>query len=201
MMTLTWNYENELAYPNQIAEDHPHGRIPDTVRGLKEKGFEILEEMERLGMIIDVSHLSDRGFWDVYEHTQKPFIASHSNARAVGPHCRNLTDPMIRVLAERGGVTGINYCSAFLDQDGTGSHPGTLEEMSAHIRYLMRLGGEDLVGLGSDFDGISKAPEQQNCAGMQRLADQLYKDGLTTGQIEKIFYKNVYRVFREILQG
>ena len=65
----------------------------------------------------------------------------------------------------------------------------------------MRLGGEDLVGLGSDFDGISKAPEQQNCAGMQRLADQLYKDGLTTGQIEKIFYKNVYRVFREIFQG
>ena len=201
MMTLTWTYENELAYPNQTAEDHPHGRIPDTVRGLKEKGFEILEEMERLGMIIDVSHLSDRGFWDVYEHTKKPFIASHSNARAVGPHCRNLTDPMIRVLAERGGVTGINYCSAFLDQDGTGSHPGTLEEMSAHIRYLMRLGGEDLVGLGSDFDGISKAPAQQNCAGMQRLADQLYKDGLTTGQIEKIFYKNVYRVFREILQG
>ena len=199
MMTLTWNFENELAYPNRSQKNHPHGIVPEEEHGLKEKGIEILEEMERIGMIVDVSHLSDRGFWDVYEHTKKPFIASHSNARAVCPHPRNLTDAMIRALAERGGITGINYCAAFLDEDGTGAHPGTLEEMSRHVRYLMKIGGEDIVGLGSDYDGISKAPEWGGCDGIQKLAERHRRDGLSASQIEKVFYKNVMRVFQELL--
>ncbi|MBQ7916017.1 MAG: dipeptidase [Firmicutes bacterium] len=200
MMTLTWNYENELAFPNESRPNHPHGMIPDTEHGLKAVGFDIIEEMERLGMIVDVSHLSDAGFWDVYHHTKRPFIASHSNARRMSTHCRNLTDDMIKALAERGGVTGINYCNSFLAADGRGRGAASTEEMSAHIRYLMNLGGEDLVGLGSDFDGIDTAPQMQNCAGMQQLADQLAHDGFTTGQIEKVFYKNVLRVFEEILK-
>lgn len=200
MMTLTWNFENELAFPNESQPNHPHGMVPDTQHGLKEAGFKLLNEMERLGIIVDVSHLSDAGFWDVYHHTKRPFIASHSNARRMSTHCRNLTDDMIKALAERGGVTGINYCNSFLAEDGCGKHAATTAEMSAHIRYLMNVGGEDIVGLGSDFDGIDTAPEIKNCAGMQKLADQLVHDGFTTKQIEKVFYKNVLRVFEEILK-
>ena len=103
MMTLTWNHENELASPNVV----PGGGhniwpcAPNTETGLKEKGFEFLAEMERLHIIADVSHLSDKGFWDIVEHSTRPFAASHSNCRALAPHCRNLTDEMIRVMAEK----------------------------------------------------------------------------------------------------
>lgn len=200
MMTLTWNYENELASPNRACPQHPHGMTADCENGVKAKGIEIVQEMERLGMILDVSHLSDAGFWDVLHHTSRPFIASHSNARAVCPHCRNLTDDMIRAMAERGGVTGINYCGAFLDADGTGAHPGTMAEIAGHIRYLINLGGEDFVGLGSDFDGIDKAPEMDGCEGLPLLADFLKKAGFHERQIEKIFFRNVLRVFAEILK-
>lgn len=117
MMTLTWNHENELASPNVV----PGGGhniwpcAPNTETGLKEKGFEFLAEMERLHIIADVSHLSDKGFWDIVEHSTRPFAASHSNCRALAPHCRNLTDEMIRALANKGGLVGLNYCSGFLD--------------------------------------------------------------------------------------
>ena len=108
MMTLTWNHENELASPNVV----PGGGhniwpcAPNTETGLKEKGFEFLAEMERLHIIADVSHLSDKGFWDIVEHSTRPFAASHSNCRALAPHCRNLTDEMIRALANKGGLVG-----------------------------------------------------------------------------------------------
>ncbi|HBI91343.1 MAG TPA: peptidase M19, partial [Terrisporobacter glycolicus] len=110
MMTLTWNYENELAYPNGYFYDEEENER----KGLKEKGFEFINEMERLGIIIDVSHLSDDGIYDVYNNTSKPFIASHSNAREVCSHQRNLTDDMIKKIGERGGLIGVNFYSSFL---------------------------------------------------------------------------------------
>ena len=116
MMTLTWNHENELASPNVVPGNGPIWPcMPNTETGLKEKGFEFLAEMERLHIIADVSHLSDKGFWDIAEHSTRPFAASHSNCRALAPHCRNLTDEMIRVMAEKGGLVGLNYCAGFLD--------------------------------------------------------------------------------------
>ncbi len=118
MMTLTWNHENELASPNVVpgaGTDAIWPCQPNTETGLKEKGYEFLAEMERLHIIADVSHLSDKGFWDIAEHSTRPFAASHSNCRALAPHCRNLTDEMIRVMAEKGGLVGLNYCSGFLD--------------------------------------------------------------------------------------
>ena len=118
MMTLTWNYPNELGYPNRLASNSsyfPSNGADDTVLGLTEKGIQFVEEMEHLGMIVDVSHLNDAGFWDVIRYTKKPFVASHSNARALVPDCpRDLTDDMIRALSERGGVAGINYFPPFL---------------------------------------------------------------------------------------
>lgn len=112
MMTLTWNYPNELGHPN-FSEDKDFF-TPNTENGLTETGIEFAREMERIGMIIDVSHLSDAGFYDVLNYTKVPFVASHSNARTICPWVRNLTDDMVFRLAERGGVIGLNYCADFL---------------------------------------------------------------------------------------
>ena len=204
MFTFTWNFPNELAYPNRYEYLGPgqDSFVPETEKGLTEKGFEFLEEMERLGMIIDISHLNDAGIWDVFRYTSKPFVASHSNARAMASHPRNLTDDMIRALAERGGVMGINYFTEFLrDKEKFGDPMKTsLDDMVAHIRRIIRVGGIDSVGLGSDFDGAAVSMEITNAGDMQLLAARLEKEGFSTEEIEKIFYKNVFRVYREILK-
>ena len=202
MMTLTWNHENSLAYPNNVPGDG--GKVfpyePDMSRGLKEKGFAFIEEMERLGIIIDVSHLSDAGFYDVYEHTRKPFVASHSNARALCGHCRNLTDDMIRKLAERGGVTGLNYCCSFLmDPDENGHVQSRVARMAEHAQYLAKVGGIDCIGLGSDFDGIGGDLEMKDASMLPLLVDALQKSGFHESEVDKILYKNVLRVYKEVL--
>lgn len=203
MMTLTWNFENELAYPNimRIGQSPSNPLEPNTVLGLKEKGYIFIEEMERLGMIIDVSHLSDKGFYDIYEHTTKPFVASHSNARTLGSHCRNLTDDMIRKLANRGGVTGLNYCPAFvMDAKEDEKEVCTVKRLAEHARYLANIGGIQCVGLGSDFDGISGELEMKNCSMLPLLEWELKKQGFHESEIEAIFYKNVLGVYKEILK-
>ena len=120
MMTLTWNYENELGFPNEIPEAaetdyREYFRfVPRTDNGLKEKGFEAVEIMQELGMIVDVSHLSDAGFYDVAKTLKGPFVASHSNARVFAGCNRNMTDDMIKTVGEHGGVIGLNLCPDFL---------------------------------------------------------------------------------------
>lgn len=202
MMTLTWNYENELGFPNmnrsrKTAADGSHTYSITYDKGLKERGILFLEEMERLGIIIDVSHLSDAGFYDVLQHTKKTFVASHSNARSVCGAVRNLTDNMIRKLSGRGGVTGINFCKDFLGSPAFGKD--YLHQAVQQMKYLVKVGGEDFVGLGSDFDGIDPYDDLKNCTVMPKLADCMKKEGFTQTQIEKIFYKNVLRVYKELL--
>lgn len=201
MMTLTWNYENQLAYPNNVMKDKADvdGLSPDNLNGLKEKGFEFIAEMERLGMIIDVSHLSDAGFWDIYKHTVKPFAASHSNAREVCPHPRNLTDGMIRAMGERGCVVGLNYCGAFLDAGGcaSGEHESRIADMVRHVKHITAVGGMDIMALGSDFDGITGALELEGCDYMPRLVEALRGAGFRGSDVDKILYKNALRVIRE----
>jgi len=201
MMTLTWNYENSLGFPN-VRLDKKASASSDRYclsqnKGLKEQGIVFLEEMERLGMIIDVSHLSDAGFYDVLEHTTKPFVASHSNARSVCPAVRNLTDDMVRRLAERGGITGINFCKEFLGKPDISQN--YLDQAVVHMKYLMNLGGEDFVALGSDFDGITRYHDLSDCSVMPKLVHTMKKAGLTPTQIEKICYKNTLRVYHELL--
>lgn len=214
MMTLTWNYENELGFPNfDLRKSLKHPPVTDEIqdptvpgdscfedlsgRGLRERGIFFLEEMERLGMIIDVSHLSDAGFYDVLHHTKKPFVASHSNARSLWPAKRNLTDDMIRKLADRGGVTGINFCMAFLGRPEAGED--FLDQAVRHMKYLINLGGEDFVGFGSDFDGIDACDDLKDCTAMPRLIDRMKKADLSYTQIEKICSGNVLRVYKELL--
>ena len=203
MLTLTWNFPNELGWPNvkmpkEGSKDAPDFTVPDLEHGLTETGFQFLEEMEHMGMIVDVSHLSDAGFWDVARKAKKPFVASHSNARAVCSHVRNLDDAMIRALAEKGGVMGLNFCPSFLEEGReTG---GSLAAIAAHARHIVDTGGEDCLGLGSDFDGIPTNEALPDASCLPLLADALEKSGFSQRQIDKICEKNVLRVYREVLK-
>lgn len=202
MMTLTWNYKNGLASPNVVP-----GNVDDvwpceavTDAGLTEKGLEFLAEMERLHLIADVSHLSDAGIRDVLAHAGRPFAASHSNARALCGHVRNLTDDMIRGMGERGCLVGLNYCASFLDDNpDRRAVKSRVTDMARHARYLCDKGGEDILALGSDFDGIGGDLELTGAQDLPKLADGLRKAGFTERQVEKIFYRNAARFFAENL--
>lgn len=195
MMTFTWNYENSLAWPGR------EGGLPETEKGLKEKGFEILEEMEALGMIVDVAHLSDAGIWDVLRTAKKPFVASHSNARSLASHARNLTDEMIRAIAEKGGVIGINYYCNFLEDIPEGGRQiSRISRMVEHMKHIRQVGGAGCIGLGSDFDGIYGEVEIGNSAGLPRLAEAMESAGFTAGEVEAVFHGNVLRLYREVLK-
>ena len=194
--TLTWNFENELGYPNPIREDGTTG-APDDTNGLTETGIEMIREMERLGVLVDISHLNDAGIRDVFRYTKGPVIATHSNARAECDHLRNLSDEMIRMLSERGGVTGINFCPFFLR---TGENVAKCDDMIRHMRYLKKIGGIGCIALGSDFDGFDNDTEFGGAEGMQRLADAMGKAGFTSDEIEKVFYQNAMRVFKDVLR-
>jgi membrane dipeptidase len=192
LISLTWNFENCFGYPN--SDDR---NIME--KGLKEFGREAVEYMNQLGMIVDVSHLSDGGFFDVAKISKKPFVASHSNSRDISPHKRNLTDQMIRILGEKGGVAGINFAPHFLQPD-TSTDRSTIELMVRHLNHMKNIGGEDVVALGSDFDGILGDLEVDSINKVPMIFDALRRDGWSTGQIEKFAYKNTLRVMKEAMK-
>ena len=188
MMTLTWNGENEIG----------SGNVTD--RGLSGFGREAVRELERQGVILDVSHLNDQGFADLLEIAQKPFVASHSNARAVCPCVRNMTDDMIRKLSQRGGVMGLNFCADFLEEKPLGEkNPGTIASVVRHAKHIVNVGGIDVLGLGSDYDGIPTHGELPGAQSMGRLWDALHEAGFSEGELDKIFYGNVLRVYKDTL--
>lgn len=202
MITLTWNFPNGIGYPNlsypiNDFSELKHLNIKD---GLTDFGKQYIKEMERLGIIIDVSHLGDKGFYDVFENTTKPFVASHSNARSVCNVARNLSDDMILKLASRGGVMGINFCGDFLKETPTGGAKSSIKSIIEHIDYIKGLVGIDYIGLGSDFDGIEPSLEIKNASYMPTLEKALEEHGYSKEEIEKIFYKNVLRVYQEVLK-
>lgn len=194
MLTLTWNFENEIGYPNTIVKAKDYD--PSRHYGLKPEGIEIVREMNRVGMIVDVSHLGDDGFWDVVKYCDGPFVASHSNARAVCNHTRNMTDEMIRALADKGGVMGLNFCGDFLNPNGK----SRVEDMVRHAKHIINVGGSDILGLGTDYDGIDGDLELDHCDKMPLLAQEMERQGFSTQQIEKIFHGNVLRLYREVLK-
>lgn len=212
MMTLTWNFPNEIGFPNvDLSKIRPDTEamasknVPpaslnkaDTVNGLTETGIAFVEEMNRLGMIVDASHLSDAGFYDVLKYSRKPFVASHSNARSVCGAARNLTDDMIKSLANAGGVTGLNFCANFLTDPIPGKeNPGTMEAVAAHAKHIVNVGGMECLGLGSDFDGIATNQGVPDASHIPKLFDLLKKNGFSESDLEKICYKNVLRVYKE----
>lgn len=203
MMTLTWNYPNEIGYPNldtARCNEPDFLYVADSGRGLTERGRELLAVMESLGMIVDVSHLSDAGFYDVLECTKKPFVASHSNARAVCRCVRNLTDDMLRGLARRGGCVGLNFCPDFLTDVPLGQeNPGTVAAVVEHAKHIVSAAGIEVLGLGTDFDGIGGHAQLKGAQSMGLLWEALHDAGFTQSQLDKIFSGNVLRVYREIL--
>lgn len=189
LLGLTWNYPNCFGYPNSTD-------ITVMRRGLSDFGKEAVGELNRLGILIDVSHLSDGGFWDVAKLSKKPFVASHSNARALCPHTRNLTDEMLRAVGESGGVVGMNHNPEFLYP---GSKEARIEDLTAHLLHIRDKGGREAVALGSDFDGISGKLALEGPQEYQKLADALRRCGLSQDEVEDIFFKNVERVIRDAM--
>jgi len=185
-LTLTWNGVNLLGVGSDVGEDE----------GLTDFGKDIVKRINSLNMVADVSHLNIRGFYDVAEISDKPFIASHSNSKSVCGHVRNLTDNQFKIIMEKGGVAGINFCCDFLSDDGH----GTIEDIIRHIDRFMELGGEDNIGIGSDFDGIPSLPLGiESNADLYKIFNELTMRGYTREQIDKISFGNFERVFKEIL--
>lgn len=184
MIALTWNFENEIGYP---AKNGPEG-------GLKPFGLSLVREMNRKGVLCDVSHLNEAGFWDVIEHSTLPPVASHSNARALCEHTRNLTEAQIRAVIEKKGYIGVNFYSAFL----ANGRAATLEDVYRHVDAILQLGGEDVVGFGSDFDGIDAWPEGlANPADFPALLNFLAaRGGYEPEVLEKIAGGNLFRVLK-----
>ena len=184
----------EIGFPISIVKAKVY--VPSRHDGMKPEGFEIVREMNRVGMVVDVSHLGDDGFWDVVKYCDGPFVASHSNARAVCNHTRNMTDDMIRALADKGGVMGLNFCGDFLNPNGK----SRAEDMVRHAKHIINVGGSDILGLGTDYDGIDGDLELDHCDKMPLLAQEMERQGFSTQQIEKIFHGNVLRLYREVLK-
>ena len=190
-LSLTWNYENCFGAPNS--------QDPAIMsRGLTPFGKSAVRYMQELGMLVDVSHLSDGGFYDVAAICEKPFVATHSNARALSPHPRNMTDDMIRVLADHGGVMGLNFGPEFLNEDLKDTR-STVERMVAMAKHEKNVGGIDVVAIGTDFDGIGGELEIGSCDKMDLLVQGLSRGGFTDDEIEKIFWRNTYRVMEEAM--
>lgn len=186
-ITLTWNNVNEIGYPNTKEEYRD--------KGLTDFGRQVVYEMNKLGMLIDVSHLSDQGFYDVSTESKKPFIASHSNSRKMKNHLRNLTDDMIRTLSESGGVMGICFERDFL---GDSKH-ARVDDMIRHIKHIKNIGGIDVIAIGSDFDGCNPNGEIENIGEIEKLIQALRDNGFSEDEIDKIFYRNALRVIRDVL--
>ena len=176
--SLGWNEKNPLTGSNV------------TGGGLTDLGREYVKEAQKLGMRIDVSHISDEGFWDIMKITEAPILATHSNSRAVHNHSRNLTDDMFRAIRETGGVAGYNTC-----RDFTGENPD-LDTVCDHILHFMELDPEGKhIALGGDLDGVETMPDGfDGVQSYPSLARQLLNRGLTEQNVMDIFWNNAIRV-------
>jgi membrane dipeptidase len=163
---------------------------PDIGPGLTDPGKELIRVCNRLRIMVDLSHLNERGFWDVAELSDAPLVATHSNAHALSPHSRNLTDKQLAAIRETGGMVGINYAVSFLREDGQHNRDTPLETVIDHIEHVMKQVGEDGVGFGSDFDGAMIPKQLGNAAGLQALAEIMRTRGYGEALIEKLCWRN-----------
>jgi len=173
---------------------------PDEDTGLTERGKVMAQLAELIGMIVDVSHLSFKSFWDVASVTKKPFIASHSNSHAIRSHGRNFTDDMFKVIVERGGLTGMCSCPPFVT-DTSDDKKATLSQMADHIDHLCGIGGQDVICMGGDLDGIggNYVVGLEGCAATWNLAEELLRRNYSEALVEKIMWGNAYEFLRKML--
>lgn len=180
MMTLTWNGPNELASGN------------DTPNGFSDFGREAIAEMERQGILTDVSHLNDRGFEELLGFVKNPFVASHSNARAVCSHRRNLPDEFIKEMVRRECLIGLNYCAGFLSDDGRGD----MDDLYRHVCHFLELGAEHCLALGSDYDGAGFHPDLNSVEKSLNIYGYLTAHGISPQIAEGIMFHNAWQFFK-----
>ena len=180
--TLTWNDINCIG----------DGAMVDNPTGITEFGRRAVRELERLGIVIDVSHASDRLFFDVCEITEKPFIATHSNSRTVTEHKRNLTDEQAEIIFERGGIIGLNFHNAFLNNN---PDKACIDDILRHAEHFLSLGGVDSIALGSDFDGGILPCDIENNRNLYDIYNLFLQKNYPKAIIDKIFYENAVNFF------
>jgi len=184
-LCLTWNNRNEIA--DGVAEKEG--------RGLTEFGRKVVKEMNKLGMIIDLSHMAEKGFWDVLELSDAPVIASHSNSRVVWDHPRNLTDEQIKGIAQKKGLVGLNFVSEFIGAPGAG-----MEKLLEHIDHILDLVGDDYLAFGSDFDGTDNLLSNfRDVTIYPEIIAELEKRNYKGSTIQKICWGNCLRILQQIL--
>jgi len=167
---------------------------PDTGPGLTDAGKELIRACNRLKILIDLSHLNERGFWDVAELSDAPLVATHSNAHALCPHSRNLTDQQLEAIRKTDGMVGVNFAVSFVRPDGRHDADTPVEMLVDHVEHLLKHAGEDNVGLGSDFDGAVIPRGMANAAGLPVLVEAMRARGYSRRLIEKLCYRNWLRV-------
>lgn len=185
LATLTWNRENRLGYGAQTGSNSP----------LKPFGIQALRRMESLGIIVDVSHINEAGFWSVCENAEKPFIASHSNVYSLCRHYRNLKDDQLRAIRDTGSMVGINLFPPFLNENET----ACIEDILRHTEYMGNIIGEDRLCLGCDFDGIDKTPEDiHNVSELYRLYNA-FVNSFGKHTADRLFFDNLYKFINKYL--
>lgn len=189
---LTWSRPN--IYAEGVGPE-------DRGRGLTQLGRALVRACNELGVLLDVSHLNDAGFWDVIEFSTQPVVASHSNCRALCPVPRNLTDEQIRALAAKGGLLGINFHVGFLRAGAERPEDVSLGDVIAHIDHVAELVGVDYVAFGSDFDGATMPRDLPDVAALPWLVEALLRHGYDDAAVSKICYENWLRVFRTVWQA
>ena len=194
---LVWSRPNAYAYG--VPFKFPSS--PDTGPGLTGAGKQLVRECNRLGILIDLSHLNERGFWDVAELSEVPLVASHSNAHALCPASRNLTDRQLDAIRVSDGIVGVNFAVAFLREDGGESEVTPLETVVRHVDYLVERVGIDRVGFGSDFDGAKVPKELSDVSGLPELLAALRAGGYDEAALNKLAHRNWIRVLRATWQG
>ncbi len=181
MMTLTWNADNELG-----------GGIRGTGLGITEFGKSVVCEMDKLNMIVDVSHASEKLFYDICSITSKPIVASHSNVKNLCSNPRNLTDEQIKEIIRRKGLIGVNFYTPFLEND---EETASIDSIAAHIEYILSLGGEKTVALGSDFDGATLPKDMIGLQSVPLIYEKMLRLNYKESMLDDIFYSNAYNFF------
>lgn len=202
---LEESYENGLrslglvwSRPNSYAHGVPFKfpSSPDTGPGLTEAGKSLVRECNRLGVLVDLSHLNERGFWDVAGITEAPLVATHSNAHALCPTSRNLTDEQLDAVRDSDGMVGVNFAVSFLREDGKEDVDTPLGSVVRHVDYLAERVGIDRVGFGSDFDGAKVPKDIGDVSGLPNLLAALHDAGYNEAESRKLAHENWIRVLR-----
>jgi membrane dipeptidase len=174
---------------------------PDTGRGLTPEGEALVNECNRLNILVDLSHLTERGFWDVAKISNAPLVASHSNVHAISAHSRNLLDEQLRAIGKSGGMVGLNFATGFLRPDGQWIRETEADVMIRHLEHMVALCGEDCVGLGSDFDGARIPSFIKDASGLPALVAAMVEAGFGAELIAKITHRNWLRVLEKTWGG